>query len=310
MPIPGKRAIPTAITFLALLVGPILAQDLPADSFRIDTTAPVLMAPADDRAATFRSSASELSPQPVTVAEAAAPSPDESATEPLSTTVPDQILEHPAVSFLIAGGASLWAIAGLSVATVGLILWKIWALLLLGAWSRRRARRAVRLWQNGDLARAEDTVRNRRGLRNRVLERAFSSSQRLPEPTAREETTRVAQRVLGDATTGLRALELIATTAPLLGLLGTVLGMISAFQALQHSGAQADPALLAGGIWKALLTTAAGMAVAIPASVALSAFDAVIERVRRDIEDLCTRVFVAQVERGLSADAPPQAHAA
>jgi biopolymer transport protein ExbB len=64
-------------------------------------------------------------------------------------------------------------------------------------------------------------------------------------------------------------LELISTIAPLLGLLGTVLGMIAAFQALQESGSRADPAILAGGIWEALLTTAAGMAVAIPASITL-----------------------------------------
>jgi biopolymer transport protein ExbB len=65
-----------------------------------------------------------------------------------------------------------------------------------------------------------------------------------------------------------RVLELIGLIAPLLGLLGTILGMIEAFQALQSSGAQADPTALAGGIWEALLTTALGLAVAIPAIVA------------------------------------------
>ena len=51
--------------------------------------------------------------------------------------------------------------------------------------------------------------------------------------------------------------------------------MIAAFQALQEAGAQADPATLAGGIWEALLTTAMGMAVAIPASMALTWFDSI-----------------------------------
>ncbi len=50
--------------------------------------------------------------------------------------------------------------------------------------------------------------------------------------------------------------------------------MIEAFQALQSAGAQVDPSLLAGGIWVALLTTAAGLAVAMPASVVLSWFEA------------------------------------
>ena len=62
-------------------------------------------------------------------------------------------------------------------------------------------------------------------------------------------------------------LDIIAQIAPLLGLFGTVLGMIAAFQALQDAGTQVDPSLLAGGIWVALTTTAAGLAVAMPTSL-------------------------------------------
>jgi len=116
--------------------------------------------------------------------------------------------------------------------------------------------------------------------------------QTLPIEAAREETARVAKRLLHEARAGLRALDLIATIAPLLGLLGTVLGMIAAFQALQTTGARADAAVLAGGIWEALLTTAAGMAVAIPASMALTWFDSVIETVQTDMEDAATRIFI------------------
>ena len=70
-----------------------------------------------------------------------------------------------------------------------------------------------------------------------------------------------------------RPLELIGMIAPLLGLLGTILGMIEAFQNLQSATGQADPALLAGGIWEALLTTALGLVVAIPAIVTHSLCD-------------------------------------
>jgi biopolymer transport protein ExbB len=73
---------------------------------------------------------------------------------------------------------------------------------------------------------------------------------------------------------GFRLLDSVAQIAPLLGLFGTVLGMISAFQALQDAGAQVDPSILAGGIWVALLTTAVGLAVAMPAAVLLSWFEA------------------------------------
>jgi biopolymer transport protein ExbB len=113
----------------------------------------------------------------------------------------------------------------------------------------------------------------------------------LGEAQAREETTRVAKAELARARAGLRLLDLVVTIAPLLGLLGTVMGMIAAFQTLQETGGQADPSALAGGIWEALLTTAAGMGVAIPASMALAWFESVADRVQADMEDLATRIF-------------------
>ena len=56
--------------------------------------------------------------------------------------------------------------------------------------------------------------------------------------------------------------------APILGLTGTVTGMISTFQAIGEHGSRVDPSVLAGGIWEALITTAAGLLVALPAHVA------------------------------------------
>jgi biopolymer transport protein ExbB len=196
-------------------------------------------------------------------------------------------------SYLDQGGAAIWAIAVLSVLTVAVILWKLWRFIVIGAWARGRAKGAVALWEDGQFDAARARVADARTLRAGVLRTAFAARGNLSEKRAREETARVARNALGDATGGLRALELIATIAPLLGLLGTVLGMIAAFQTLQQSGNRADPAMLAGGIWEALLTTAAGMAVAIPASAALTWFEAVIERMRRDVEDAATRIFVA-----------------
>lgn len=60
----------------------------------------------------------------------------------------------------------------------------------------------------------------------------------------------------------------IAQSAPLLGLLGTVLGMITTFGIVQAEGPYVDATLMAGGMWQALLTTAAGLAIAVPAHLA------------------------------------------
>ncbi|MCC5970563.1 MAG: MotA/TolQ/ExbB proton channel family protein [Pararhodobacter sp.] len=196
------------------------------------------------------------------------------------------------IAFLDRGGPAMMAIAVLSVATLTLIMWKIWDLARLGAWSRAASEAALTDWQTGRTDAALGRLAPRRGLRAVMAHRAMNSLQTLPEPAAREETVRVARGGLMKARRGLRALDLIATIAPLIGLLGTVLGMIEAFQALQEAGNRADPAALAGGIWQALLTTAAGMAVAIPASMALSWFDSVTDRLQAEMEDIATRIFV------------------
>lgn len=205
-----------------------------------------------------------------------------------------------AIAFLARGGPALWAIAGLSVLALAVILWKTWRLAVDGAWRSERAERAVALWRHHDDAEAERQAADGHGLRARFAAAAIHAARERTrdESGAREEALRIAKGLLAEARAGLRILELVATIAPLIGLLGTVLGMISAFQALQAAGARSDPSALAGGIWEALLTTAAGMAVAIPASVALSWFDSVVERLRLDFEDIATRIFTRPPSEG------------
>jgi len=71
----------------------------------------------------------------------------------------------------------------------------------------------------------------------------------------------------------LPSLEIIAQVSPLIGLLGTVIGMIDSFNELELGGSLVDPSILAGGIWTALLTTAMGLIVAIPALISHYYFD-------------------------------------
>lgn len=68
----------------------------------------------------------------------------------------------------------------------------------------------------------------------------------------------------------IQGLATIGNIAPLLGLLGTVLGLIKAFMVIQQLGGKVNAAVLAGGIWEAMLTTAFGLAVALPTMVAHS----------------------------------------
>ncbi len=77
---------------------------------------------------------------------------------------------------------------------------------------------------------------------------------------------------------GFRTLSILGQTAPLLGLLGTITGMIKAFMVIEMAGGQVDSQALAGGIWEAMLTTGVGLAVAIPVLLLLHILESAADR--------------------------------
>jgi biopolymer transport protein ExbB len=83
----------------------------------------------------------------------------------------------------------------------------------------------------------------------------------------------------------LQALATIGSIAPLLGLLGTVIGMIKAFMVIQQMGGKVNAAVLAGGIWEAMLTTALGLAVALPTMVAHSYLVSRVDKYEAQLQD-------------------------
>ena len=192
---------------------------------------------------------------------------------------------------LSVGGPALWVIFGISIVLVTVGLWKFWHLIKLGAGEKKQADEILKLWLE---KKVEPLNANRQNIRAKILGQTILaiSDKNYTNEMVREECVRLANKDLNEARRGLRIIDLIITIAPLVGLLGTVLGMIEAFQALQESGAQADPSALAGGIWEALLTTAAGMGIAIPASILLSWYDSVVENVQADIENLATQAIL------------------
>lgn len=89
----------------------------------------------------------------------------------------------------------------------------------------------------------------------------------------------------------LGILATIATVSPLLGLLGTVTGMIKAFMVIEAKGGLVHPGDLARGIWEALLTTVAGLIVAIPAYLAYNYFVSRVNNIILDMEKSATRLL-------------------
>lgn len=84
---------------------------------------------------------------------------------------------------------------------------------------------------------------------------------------------------------GLRTLGILGNTAPLLGLLGTITGMIKAFIVIEEAGGKVDAQALAGGIWEAMITTGVGLAVAIPLLILLHFLEGVVERRAQSMEN-------------------------
>ncbi|HBM87583.1 MAG: MotA/TolQ/ExbB proton channel family protein [Parvibaculaceae bacterium] len=156
-----------------------------------------------------------------------------------------------ALNFVDAGGPVLYLLAALSFLTLVLIVAKA-----MQFSSARLGERA----QKGALARVRKATQDAVD----VLKE---------EAQIEKAGLRAARRELRPLEGGLGMLGLIAMLSPLIGLLGTVVGMIDAFRALSEAGGAVDPSLLSAGIWVALLTTAAGLIVAIPAALAHGWFE-------------------------------------
>lgn len=198
-------------------------------------------------------------------------------------------------SLVTLGGPVVALLLGLSVIALALILLKLAQFVYWRVGSYKQSRKACELWLAGEQRQALSVLSTVRSAPSAVLSVAMllSADRNIPANLIEEEAGRVAQTRLHSLQTGFRALDAIVQIAPLLGLFGTVLGMIEAFRTLQGAGNAVDPSILAGGIWVALLTTAVGLAVAMPVSVALTWFESRIENERVAVETLTTK-FLAQ----------------
>jgi len=117
--------------------------------------------------------------------------------------------------------------------------------------------------------------------RNRTIEILMKAAEE--KRANRELIELTAEKDLQDAERGLTTLSVIAQTAPLFGLLGTITGLIRVFITIQSLGESVSPSDLAGGIWEALLTTAAGLIVGIPTLIVYNYFVSRLVHYERDI---------------------------
>jgi biopolymer transport protein ExbB len=198
-------------------------------------------------------------------------------------------------SLVKLGGPVAIVLIIMSVIATVLTLIKIFQFMSQGVGRHGSADAALTKWREGHHDEAISTIATSKSPASTVTAAAMAM---LKNPKSRgtaikDEALRLALDEIRNLRTYLRGIEVIAQTAPLLGLLGTVIGMIDAFNTLETSGSAVNPAQLAGGIWTALLATALGLIIAIIFSIAGAWFESRVENERAKMESLLTGVFAS-----------------
>lgn len=185
---------------------------------------------------------------------------------------------------ITTGGPVILVLLGLSILSLALIVVKLLQLAKVRSGVANRAA-AFEQWKSGQKDAAIAAVQAGHSPADRVTAYAMQSlNSGLSGPVLDAELVRRGNEELAEMSSFIRVLELIAMISPLLGLLGTVLGMIQSFQELELAEGAANASVLAGGIWQALLTTAAGLLVAIPAAIGATLLSSRIESAGQRIE--------------------------
>lgn len=202
------------------------------------------------------------------------------------------------------GGPVILVLLAMSVVGLAAALYSLVLTVRAAPRATASIREATQLWSDGQGRAARDRLGQCRNTMAGLMAAAMDG--RLAgrdEQNLREELARRVQRVIAPFEPPLKLMEVIAALAPLLGLLGTVLGMMTAFQVMAATAGQADPAQLSGGIYEALSTTAAGLIVAIPFAAIAALMEFRLRRQQEMLNDYLVRVLQAPVPGDLPAPA-------
>ncbi|MEL6466869.1 MAG: MotA/TolQ/ExbB proton channel family protein [Pseudomonadota bacterium] len=192
------------------------------------------------------------------------------------------------------GGPILLILLLLSLLSIALIVAKSFQLARVRSGQTARDA-ALSRWASGDKEAAKAQLATGKAPADRVIHYALDATlRRMPRKPLEAELMRRGTAEVETMSRHIRILELVAMVSPLLGLLGTVLGMIQSFQELELAQGAANASVLAGGIWQALLTTAAGLVVAIPAAIGATLLSSRVDGAAHDIESTVGQFFLLE----------------
>ncbi|WP_419165911.1 MotA/TolQ/ExbB proton channel family protein [Candidatus Palauibacter sp.] len=195
----------------------------------------------------------------------------------------------------VAGGWMMWPLGAALAIGVLIILWKLVDLQLKASKNKKVLRDADEMIAGGNLGAALDLCNESGAPAATVLQAGLSRHEEGTERATQAIENAGAIQVAG-LEKGLVWLATLSNVAPLLGFLGTVIGMIMAFQAIEIAG-EVEATLVAGGIKVALITTATGLTIAIPINIFHNYFVTMIDRLVIEMEESAQRLIDALHER-------------
>ncbi len=193
-------------------------------------------------------------------------------------------------SMFIKGGFLMWPIAVCSIVSVTFILERAYYFYRTRAKSGNLAERVGVLLKAGKTEEASRTAEKDSSFLGRFLAIGIKISDHSADDR-QKLLRRIGSRELEDGERHLRALSIIGNISTLLGLTGTVTGMIQTFMKIEKIGGVADVVVLAGGIWEALLTTAAGLFVAIPTLIFYYYFEGIVDNRAIELKNTASDIF-------------------
>jgi len=193
----------------------------------------------------------------------------------------------------IKGGWVMYMIMLLSVYALGIVFFKAQQFVTGGVFNTSFIDRVMMHVKRGELTDASHLLSRERGPVARIMRVAIDCilNRDMTMKSRESEIARVGSAEIRYLESHMRGLEMAATVAPLIGLMGTVIGMIKSFSKLAEAGSRVDPSMLAGGIWEALVATAGGLAVAVPSLAAYYLLDSLIERSRATMRDVTIQIL-------------------
>ncbi|MEO8017174.1 MAG: MotA/TolQ/ExbB proton channel family protein [Pseudomonadota bacterium] len=200
-----------------------------------------------------------------------------------------------------AGGAFMVPIIVCSIAAVGIFLERLWTLQRKRVLPQELIKRISQLAETNQVNVKVIEALEKNSPLGRVLAAALANRDR-GRDIMMERVQDTGRHVVHELERFLNSLGTIASISPLLGLLGTVAGIINAFNAVMLGG-MGDPRMLAGGISQALITTAGGLAVAIPSFIAYRYLRGKVERIVIDMEKIAV-AFADSLGARSPADSP------